>query len=142
MLDASAILLIVPPIVTAAFAYMVARKKNVVTERMGRAKIDSEIQTQALTIVRGVMNDMRDEFRREIDSLTKENETLKEEVADNANKIETLHVQLTASDVLVATLKSEINTLQNAIKMYQEENARLRKAEHNENAQFRKDNQT
>jgi len=126
MLDASSLLLIVPPILTATFAYMVARKKNVITERIGRAKIDSEIQTQALTIVRGVMNDMRDEFRREIDALKKENEFLKEEVDDNRNKIEHLQTQLTASDVLVASLKSEISTLQSALKLYQEENARLK----------------
>lgn len=127
MLDINAAFLIVPPVVTATFAYLIARKKNIVTERLGKVKIDSEIQSQALTIVRGVMNDMRDEFRREIDSLKQENISLKEEVDANANKIETLQVQLTASDLLVATLKSEINTLQSAIKMYQEEIARLRR---------------
>lgn len=139
MLDTSAIILIVPPILSAAFAYLIARKKNVVTERLNRAKIDSEIQTQALTIVRGVMNDMRDEFKREIDALKKENEGFKAEIALNANKISTLQIQLTASDVLVATLKSEISTLQGAIKMYQEENARLRGKDNADNARHRKE---
>jgi chromosome segregation ATPase len=127
MLDANTIILVVPPILTAAFAYLVARKKNIVTERLNRAKIDSEIQNQALTIVRGVMNDMRDEFRREIDNLKDENITLKQEIEENKNRIETLQIQLTASDVLVATLKSEISTLQQAINLYKEENARLKK---------------
>ncbi len=139
MLDTSAIILIVPPILSAGFAYLVARKKNIVTERLNRAKIDSEIQTQALTIVRGVMNDMRDEFKREIDALKKENEGFKREIELNTNKISTLQIQLTASDVLVATLKSEISTLQGAIKMYQEENARLRGRDNAENARNRKE---
>jgi hypothetical protein len=137
MLDTSAIILIVPPILSAAFAYLVARKKNIVTERLNRAKIDSEIQTQALTIVHGVMNDMRDELKREIDALKKENEGFKSEIALNANRISTLQIQLTASDVLVASLKSEISTLQGAIKMYQEENARLRGKDNADNARHR-----
>jgi hypothetical protein len=139
MLDANAIILIVPPILSAGFAYLVARKKNIVTERLSRAKIDSEIQTQALTIVRGVMNDMRAEFKREIDALKKESEGFKAEISLNAHKISTLQIQLTASDVLVATLKSEISTLQGAIKMYQEENARLRGKDNADNARHRKE---
>ena len=126
MLDTSSIILIVPPILTAAFAYLIARKKNIVSERINKSKIESEIQIQALTIVRGVMNDMRDEFKREIESLKRENELLKAEIEENGNKIDTLQLQLTASDLLVATLKSEISTLQNAINLYKEENARLK----------------
>lgn len=61
----SSLLLIVPPIVTASFAYLIAKKKNIISERMNRAKIDSESQSQALDIVKGVMVDMRNELHRE-----------------------------------------------------------------------------
>jgi len=59
MLDGTALITILPPIATAFFAYLVARKRNLVSERLNKAKINADIQTQALTIVQGVMNDMR-----------------------------------------------------------------------------------
>lgn len=127
MIDASIIATIVPPILTAAFAYLIARKRNIVSERISKAKIDSEIQTQALTIVRGVMTDMRDELRREIDDLRKDNDKLRKEVDENKTKIDGLQTQLTASDVLVSTLKAEIATLQATVNFYESELTRLRK---------------
>lgn len=126
MLDANVLIPIVPPILSAGFVYLVARKKSIIAERMNKAKIEAEIQTQALTIVRGAMNDMRDEFRREIEFLKKENGLLKEEIIENKTRIETLQHQLTISDGLISTLKSEISTLQSAIRLYQDENARLK----------------
>lgn len=126
MIDLGAILLILPPVLTAVFAYLVARKKNAIGERINKAKIDAEIQVEALNIVKGVMTDMREELRREIDELRKENEYLKDEVRINKNKINALESQLAASDELVSTLKSEIATLQSAIALYKAENERLR----------------
>ena len=126
-MDISIFITIIPPILTAVFAYLVARKRNIVSERLNKAKIDADIQSQALTIVKGVMNDMRDELRREIDMLRKENEVLKLSVKDNQDKIATLSNQLDASDQLIAVLKSEIITLQSTIKVYEEELTRLRK---------------
>lgn len=126
MMDINAILLIIPPILTAVFAYLIARKKNIITERISKAKIDSEIQTQALSIVEKVMGEMRAELRREIDELRKENEELKKAINDSQSKIESLQNQLEASNQLVAILRSEIGTLQAALTMYKEENTRLK----------------
>lgn len=126
MLDLNAIILIIPPILAAAFAYLVARKKNLITERISKAKIDSEIQTQALSIVEKVMGEMRLELRREIDELRKENDILKKEIVESQNRIDSLESQLDASNQLVATLRSEIATLQVALTMYKEENIRLK----------------
>jgi uncharacterized coiled-coil DUF342 family protein len=126
MIDTNAIILIIPPILTAAFAYLIARKKNIITERLSKAKIDSEIQVQALTVVEKVMGEMRTELRREIDELRKENEYLKKAIVDSQARIETLESQLDASNELVAILRSEISTLQTAISMYKEENNRLK----------------
>ena len=127
MIDASIIITIVPPIVTGVFAYLIARKKNTLSEKIGKAKIDAEIQNQALTIVRGVMNDMRDEFKREIENLKQDNDRLRKQVLDTESNIRKLYDQLRASDELVETLQKEIAALRNTIKIYEEEIVRLRK---------------
>jgi len=126
MMDINAIILIIPPIITAIFAYLIARKKNIISERIGKAKIDSEIQTQALSIVDKVMGEMRIELRREIDELRKENESLKKSIVDSQTRIESLESQLDESDQLVSILRSEISTLKVALAMYKEENTRLK----------------
>jgi chromosome segregation ATPase len=126
MIDSGILITVVPPILTGVFAFLIARKKNIITEKVSRAKIDAEIQTQALTIVRGVMNDMRDEFRREIASLKVENERLRVKVEDTEKDIRGLHVQLRVSDELVANLKGEIATLRSTIKIYEDEIVRLK----------------
>ena len=59
------IITIIPPILTAIFAYLIAWKRNIISEKMDKAKLDADIQSQALTIVKSVMNDMREELRRE-----------------------------------------------------------------------------
>lgn len=129
MFDLSIIVTIVPPVVTAVFAYLVARKKNLVMERINRAKVDADVQTQALNLVRGVMNDMRDDFHREIMSLKVENEKLKAEIEDNKSRVQSLEKQLIASDELIETLRSEISTLKKTLTFYEEEIARLRKGD-------------
>jgi chromosome segregation ATPase len=126
MIYSGILITVVPPILTGVFAFLIARKKNIITEKVSRAKIDAEIQTQALTIVRGVMNDMRDEFRREIASLKVENERLRVKVEDTEKDIRGLHVQLRVSDELVANLKGEIATLRSTIKIYEDEIVRLK----------------
>lgn len=130
MIDTNAILLIIPPVLAAILAYLIARKKNIITEKISRAKIDSEIQIQALSVVENVMEDMRAELRREIDELRKENEVLRKEINENHLKIDALQNQLDSSNQLVSILRSEIGTLQTALAMYKEENDRL-KLKHN-----------
>lgn len=126
MIDTSILITIVPPIVTGVFAYLIAVKKNRISEKVSKARVDAEIQTQALTIVRGVMNDMRDEFRREVAHLKEENDRLREQVEANERNIQNLVTQLQASDKLVATLQTEINALQSTIRVYEEEIDRLK----------------
>jgi peptidoglycan hydrolase CwlO-like protein len=126
MIDINAIITITPPILTAIFAYLLARKKNALNVKMNKAKIDAEIQGQALSLVRSVMNDMRDEFRKEIKRLTEENNNLKAKIEDTERNIITLNRQIKTSDDLIATLKSEISTLKSTIKIYEDEIARLK----------------
>ena len=129
MLDANVLITILPPVLTAVFAYLIARKRNAVAERVSRAKVDADVQTQALQIVRGVMTDMRDEFKREIDTLREENKALKFEIEDNKSRLMGLQKQLLASDELVDTLRSEISALKKTISVYELEIERLRKGE-------------
>lgn len=128
MLDVNVLITILPPILTAVFAYLIARKRNTVSERINRAKIDADVQTQALQIVRGVMNDMREEFKREIEALRSENTTLKKEIEENTNRLVVLQKQLVASDGLVETMRSEISALKKTLALYEAEIDRLRKS--------------
>lgn len=127
MLDANVLLTILPPVLTAVFAYLIARKRNIISEKINRAKVEADVQTQALTIVRGVMNDMRDEFRREIEELKLDNQNLKREIDANRTRLQILQEQLTASDELVETLRSEISTLRKTVALYEAEIDRLKK---------------
>lgn len=125
MIDSSIIITIIPPIVTGVFAYLIAKKKSTLAERINKAKVDADIQSQAFSIVKGVMNDMRDEFKREIEALKEENEVLRKQVSTNDKKIQDLTDQCKASDKLVETLQSEIGALRLTIKVYEKEIERL-----------------
>lgn len=127
MLDLNVIVTIVPAILTAIFAYLVAHKRNVISERISKAKVDADVQSQALNIVSDVMNDLKKDLHKEIDSLKTENAKLKEEVEENSKRLNTLQQQLVASDLLVASLKSEISILKKTLSIYEDEIARLRK---------------
>lgn len=129
MLDVNVLITILPPILAAVFAYLIARKRNAASERVNRAKIEADVQTQALQIVRGVMNDMRDEFKREIDALRNENKSLKYEIEENKSRLMVLQKQLVASDELVETMRSEISALKKTLAVYEAEIERLRKSE-------------
>jgi len=129
MLDVNILITIIPPVLTAVFAYLIARKKNVITERMNRAKVDADVQSQALNIVRGVITDMRDEFKRELDELRKENATLKHEIENNRNDLKNLQEQLDSRDAMIDTLQSEISALKKTVNLYEAEIERLRKKE-------------
>lgn len=129
MFDLNIIVTIVPPVVTAVFAYLVARKKNIVTERINRAKVDSDVQAQALNLVRGVMNDMREDFHREMTEMKDENQKLRVQIDENKSHIQSLQRQISVNDELTETLRSEISTLKKTLSVYEEEITRLRKSE-------------
>ena len=129
MLDVNVLITVLPPILAAVFTYLLARKKNTISERVGRAKIDADVQTQALQIVRGVMTDMREEFKREIDVLRNENKTLRYEIEENKGRLIVLQKQLATSDELVETMRSEISALKKTLNVYEAEIERLRKGD-------------
>ena len=118
---------IIPPIIAALFAYLIARKRSIIADKHAKAKLDADIQTQALNIVSGVMSEMKQEFRREIESLRTENNQLKLKIEEAESRIDTLRSQLDASDKLISALRSEINTLQSTINFYEKELDRLKK---------------
>jgi len=113
------IITIIPPILTAIFAYLIAWKRNIISEKMDKAKLDADIQSQALTIVKSVMNDMREELRREIEVLRKEKDALKIQIESSEIQIKDLRTQLEASDEIIIALKSQISILQSTIKLYE-----------------------
>ena len=113
------IITIIPPILTAIFAYLIAWKRNIISEKMDKAKLDADIQSQALTIVKSVMNDMREELRREIEVLRKEKDALKIQIESSEIQIKDLRTQLEASDEIIFALKSQISILQSTIKLYE-----------------------
>lgn len=125
-MDSNLILTIVPTALSAGFAFLIAKRRNLVSERINKAKIDSEIQSQALKLVETVVNDMRTDFRNEINTLREENRNFKIEIESNSDRINSLQDQLTVSDDIIQTLKSEINTLRSTLKLYEAENARLK----------------
>ena len=108
----------VPSIISAAFAYLIARKRNIVSERVNKSKIDADAQVQALNIVRAVMDDMRKELKSEIEDVKNENQQLRV-------KLDSLQSQLEASDELISTLRNEIASLHATIKLYEQEIHRL-----------------
>ena len=71
----------IPTAITGVFAYMLGRRKNIMAEKIAKSKTDAEIQGKALDIVKGVIQDMKDEFLREIKSLKLEIEKLSAENA-------------------------------------------------------------
>jgi len=118
-MDMGIIITIIPPILTAIFAYLIAWKRNIISEKMDKAKLDADIQSQALTIVKSVMNDMREELRREIEVLRKEKDALKIQIESSEIQIKDLRTQLEASDEIIIALKSQISILQSTIKLYE-----------------------
>lgn len=116
---------LVPPIVTGLVAYFVARRKHLSVEKINKAELDAQSQSQALNIVKNVMNDMRDEFRREINGLKDDNERMRMKIDFNESEIKVLHSQLRASDELIVTLRAEIGALRSTVKIYEDELARV-----------------
>lgn len=121
-----AIISIIPSIIASVLTYFISKRKQIASEKIYRAKLESEIQSQSLTIVKSAMDAMRTELHQEIDRLRAENKSLHKIVEENNDKIHDLHVQLKASDRLVESMQTEMIALKSTIKMYEDEIARLR----------------
>ena len=116
----------VPSLISGGIAYLIGQRKSKSAAQIAKSKFDAEIQTQALSIVKSVILDLKTEFLREIGELktkivelTSENEKLK-------LSIENLDNQLVSSGKLSETLQSEITSLQRNLTAYKEENDRLK----------------
>jgi peptidoglycan hydrolase CwlO-like protein len=127
-MDISVLLTVVPPVLTAVSAYLIASRKYAISERINKAKLETETQNQALIIVRGVMHDMCEDLRKDIESLKRNNMLLQEEVDENKKKINDLESQLRTSHDLIDVMKSEILTLKKTIALYEEQIMRLQGA--------------
>jgi hypothetical protein len=110
MLDVflNALIVIAPPVVTAIFAYLIARRRNIAAEQTARSKADAHVQMQALSIVRKVMDDMRDDFHAQIKALRLENQKAQLEMEENKFQMEIMKKQLKANAELISTLNNEI----------------------------------
>jgi methyl-accepting chemotaxis protein len=133
MIDTNTIITVVPPIITGAFAYFIASRKKQSEERINKAKTDADTQNQALIIVRGVVDDMRNEFRREIDNLKSDNDRLRsdndkleEKVMVCNNTILSLSQEIKTQNENVIQFHSEVASLKATIKVYENELARLK----------------
>ena len=109
----------IPTAITGVVAFIIGKRQNASTERVTKARAEADVQIKALDIVKGIIQDLKDEFLRELKVLKSENEELK-------NSIKELEAQLVASSQLTETLRGEINSLRNTLKTYQEENERLK----------------
>lgn len=131
-MDLSVLIAIVPPIITALFAYLIARKRNILTEKINRAKMDADAQVQALTIVRGIINDLRGEWQesnnRCLHELEKTKEEFKQQITELRNENEKLTEKIKENEELIISLRSEIVTLRKTLALYEEEIARLKKS--------------
>jgi len=116
----------IPTLITGVVAYMLGRRKNIMAEKIAKSKTEAEIQGKALDIVKGVIQDMKEEFLREIKSLKIEVEKLTTENVKLKVSIQDLEAQLIASGKLSATLQDEITSLQRSLTAYKEENDKLK----------------
>lgn len=125
MIDGNILITIVPPIFAAIIAYAIARIKSNANERIQKAKIDAEVDTRAMDMVKGVMEEMRTELKTEIATLREENGILQEKAERNREEIETLQKRLHESSELQDAMKIEIASLRRTIEWYEK---RLREA--------------
>lgn len=119
--------LIIPPLLTAVFTYIVAAQRA----KIKQAQVMAEIQSNAIKVVAEIEDRLRKELKsdleiekkeleRKYDDLKKENDVLRNQVSD-------FQGQLSASDHLIKALKDEILALKSTIDLYRSEMARNKK---------------
>ena len=116
----------VPTLITGVIGFIVGRRKNISSERINKAKSDADIQGKALDIVKSVIQDLKDEFLKEIKELKLQIEGLTSENAKLKLSIQDLETQLAASSKLSEILQGEITSLQRSLTAYKEENDKLK----------------
>ena len=113
MLD-STLINIIPPIVATILTYVISSKKA----RIEQAKIVATIQTNAIEQVRLAEEKMRLEIWAELQKVRDENASLREEINQQRNEIDTLKHELEISSNLKTTLIEQIDTLKNLVDTY------------------------
>ncbi len=131
MIDGNILITIVPPIFAALIAYAIARIKSNAHERIQKAKIEAEVDSRAMEMVRSIVDEMRTELKSEIASLRAENRSLQELAKHNREEIETLQRRLRESFELQDAMKIEIASLKSTIQWYER---RLKESEGGEPA--------
>lgn len=119
MIDGNILITIVPPIFAALIAYAIARIKSNANERIQQAKIEAEVDSKAMEMVRGIVDEMRVELKAEIASLRSENRELKSTVDSNRGEIDALQRRLRESSELQDAMKIEIASLKSTIQWYE-----------------------
>ncbi len=119
MIDGNLLITIAPPIFAAIIAYAIARIKSNANERIQRAKIEAEVDSKAMEMVRSIVNEMKTELKAEIAVLREENKVLKETQASNREEIESLQRRLRESSELQDAMKIEIASLKTTIQWYE-----------------------
>lgn len=131
MIDGNILITIIPPIFAAVIAYAIARIKSNANERIQTARIEAEVDSRAMEMVRSVMEEMKMELKAEIAVLRDENKILRQTANNNRDEIEALHRRLRESSELQDAMKIEIASLKNTIQWYER---RLRESETGEPA--------
>jgi chromosome segregation ATPase len=119
MIDGPLFITIVPPVFAALIAYAIARIKSNANERIQKAKLEAEIDTRAMELVKSIVEEMRVELKAEIANLREENKSLREVVTSNREEIETLQRRLHESAELQSAMKIEIASLKTTIQWYE-----------------------
>jgi chromosome segregation ATPase len=113
MIDA-AIYSIIPSIL----AWFVAQKRA----KIAYTKVITEVQIKALDVVSKSEQTMREEIRKEIEIIKKENTDLRAEISS-------LRIQLSEKSTLIETMKGEILALQSTISTYEKQIGMLKDVE-------------
>lgn len=119
MIDGNILITIVPPIFAAIIAYAIARIKSGAGERIQRAKIDAEVDTRAMDMVKSIMEEMKSELKSEISFLKDENKIFLEKSKKNCEEIDDLKEKLRKSFELQEDMKIEIIALKKTIEWYE-----------------------
>jgi predicted RNase H-like nuclease (RuvC/YqgF family) len=128
MFDNGFLITIIPPIFAAIITYAIAKVKSGASERVQKAKIEAEINHKAMEVVKSVVNDLKMELRLEINSLKRENESLKLDIMKGKEEIEALRRKLELSSQIQNSLNVEISSLKSTIKWYEKKSKQTDKS--------------
>lgn len=119
MIDGNLLTIILPPLFAAVVAYAIAKVKSNAHVRIQQAKLEAEIDSKAMEMVKNIVDTMKNEMKEEIQNLKKDNESLHIAINNSKEEIESLRQRLRASSELQDAMKQEIISLKNTIQWYE-----------------------